>query len=59
VPLSTAAGLAWAAYNTGMGALVGSAFGDQPLIAVAVSIPAAVLLGLSVDAVVRRVSRDR
>lgn len=59
LPLSAAAGLAWAAYNTGMGAVVGSAFEDQPLIAVAISIPVAVLLGLSVDAVVRRVSRTQ
>lgn len=57
LPLSAAAGLAWAAYNTAMGAMVGAAFADQPLIAVAVSIPAAVLLGLSVDAIVRRWSR--
>jgi membrane protein DedA with SNARE-associated domain len=57
LPLSAAAGLAWAGYNTGTGALVGSAFADQPLVAVAVSIPAAVVLGLAVDAIVRRVSR--
>lgn len=57
LPLSAAAGLAWAGYNTGMGALVGSAFADQPLVAVAVSIPAAVVLGLAVDAIVRRVGR--
>lgn len=59
LPLSAGAGLAWAAYNTGMGALVGAAFAEQPLVAVAVSIPAAVLLGLAVDAIVRRASRSR
>ncbi|MDR5701057.1 DedA family protein [Agromyces aerolatus] len=57
LPLSAAAGLAWAGFNTGMGAVVGSVFADQPLLAVAVSIPLAVMLGLSVDAVVRRTAR--
>jgi membrane protein DedA with SNARE-associated domain len=59
LPLSAAAGLAWAAYNTGMGAIVGAALADQPLIAVAISIPVAVTLGLGVDAVARRMSRTR
>ncbi|MFK4730114.1 VTT domain-containing protein [Agromyces mediolanus] len=54
LPLSAAAGLAWAVFNTTMGAVVGSAFADQPLLALAVSIPVAILSGLAVDALVRR-----
>ncbi|MGX5694926.1 DedA family protein [Agromyces soli] len=54
LPLSAAAGLAWAAFNTGMGAIVGAAFAEQPLVALAVSIPVAIVAGLAVDAIVRR-----
>ena len=54
LPLSAAAGLAWAVFNTAMGAVVGAAFADQPLLALAISVPAAILAGLAVDALVRR-----
>lgn len=57
LPLSAAAGLAWAAFNTAMGAVVGAAFADRPLLALAVSIPVAVVAGLVVDALVRRFAR--
>lgn len=56
LPLSAAAGLAWAGFNTAMGAVVGSAFADRPLLALAVSIPVAILAGLAVDALVRRLA---
>ncbi|WP_255368902.1 DedA family protein [Agromyces sp. CF514] len=49
LPLSLAAGVAWACYNVGIGALIGAAFGDQPLVATLVSIPVAIVLGLCVD----------
>jgi len=52
LPLSLAAGIAWALYNVGVGAIVGSAFRDTPLVAVAVSIPVAIGLGLLVDRIV-------
>jgi membrane-associated protein len=52
LPLSLAAGIAWALYNVGAGAIVGSAFRDTPLVGVAVSIPVAIGLGLLVDRIV-------
>ncbi|WP_448004125.1 DedA family protein [Agromyces bauzanensis] len=52
LPLSLGAGVAWAAYNVGIGAVVGRAVADAPLVAVAVSIPVAITLGLVVDRVV-------
>ncbi|NUT57755.1 MAG: hypothetical protein HOQ00_02745 [Agromyces sp.] len=52
LPLSLAAGVAWALYNVGVGAIVGSAFRDAPLVAAAVSIPIAIALGLLVDRIV-------
>ncbi|GGR32911.1 DedA family protein [Agromyces mediolanus] len=54
LPLSAAAGLAWAVFNTAMGAVVGAAFADQPLLALAISVPVAILAGLAIDALVRR-----
>ncbi len=54
LPLSAAAGLAWAVFNTAMGAVVGAAFADQSLLALAISVPVAILAGLAVDALVRR-----
>jgi membrane-associated protein len=52
LPLSLAAGICWAGYNVAVGAIVGSALPDAPLLAVAVSIPIAIVLGLAVDRVV-------
>lgn len=52
LPLSLAAGIAWAGYNVTIGAVVGSALPESPLLAVAVSIPIAIILGLVVDRVV-------
>jgi membrane protein DedA with SNARE-associated domain len=56
LPLSAAAGVAWAAFNTAMGAVVGAAFAYRPLVALAVSVPVAVVAGLAVDALVRRLA---
>jgi membrane protein DedA with SNARE-associated domain len=52
LPLSLAAGICWAGYNVAVGAIVGSALHDAPLVAVAISIPIAIVLGLVVDRVV-------
>ncbi|GAA1845127.1 DedA family protein [Agromyces salentinus] len=52
LPLSFAAGIAWACYNVAIGALVGAALGDRPLLATLVSIPVAIVLGLGVDRLV-------
>jgi membrane-associated protein len=49
LPLSLAAGTTWACYNVAIGALVGSALGDDPLLAVVISVPIAIALGLVVD----------
>jgi membrane-associated protein len=49
LPLSAAAGIAWACYNVAIGAIIGSVLRDSPVIAIAVSIPVAVVLGLLVD----------
>ena len=49
LPLSLAAGTAWACYNVAIGALVGRALGDDPLLAVVISVPVAIVLGLIVD----------
>ena len=52
LPLSFAAGVAWAGYNVAIGAIVGSAIRDAPLMAVGISIPIAIALGLVIDRVV-------
>ena len=52
LPLSAAAGTAWACYNVAIGALVGSVLRENPLLAVAISVPIAIVLGLSFDRVV-------
>ncbi|MRG61366.1 hypothetical protein GE115_16030 [Agromyces sp. CFH 90414] len=59
LPLSLGAGLAWAVFNTTIGALVGRAFGDQPLAAVLVSIPVAIGLGLAVDRLIATLDARR
>lgn len=52
LPLSLAAGIAWAGYNVAIGAVIGNTVRDAPLLAVAISIPIAIALGLVVDRVV-------
>ena len=54
LPLSAAAGVAWACYNVAIGAVVGSVVRESPLLAVALSIPVAIVLGLLVDRLVAR-----
>ena len=59
LPLSVFAGVAWACYNVAIGAIVGSAIHDAPVLAIAISIPVAILLGLAVDRVVARLDEWR
>jgi membrane protein DedA with SNARE-associated domain/flavin-binding protein dodecin len=54
LPLSAAAGVGWALYNTGVGILFGAALPQQPLLAIAASVAVAVSLGLLVDLLIRR-----
>jgi membrane-associated protein len=59
LPLSAFAGVAWACYNVAIGAIVGSALRDAPLLAIAISIPIAIALGLVVDRVVAQLDALR
>ena len=59
LPLSAAAGVGWALYNTAIGAFFGSVLGNNPLLAIGVSVAVAVVLGLLIDLVARRVSERR
>jgi len=56
LPLSVAAGAGWAAYNCLIGAFFGHLMGRYPLAAIAVSVAVAIIIGLSVDLIARRVS---
>lgn len=59
LPLSAAAGTAWALYNTGVGAVFGASLPGQPLLAVLLSVVVAVALGVAVDAITQRLARRR
>lgn len=57
LPLSAAAGLAWAVYNSAVGAFFGTILAAQPVLAVAVSIAVAITIGVLVDTLVARLTR--
>lgn len=57
LPLSALACLAWALYNVALGATFGAWLGDNPVLAVVVSVIVAVGVGLLIDAI--RVRRER
>ncbi len=59
LPLSAAAGTAWAIYNTLVGAFFGVALPDLPVLAVALSVVVAIGLGLAIDALVGRAIKRR
>ena len=59
LPLSAAAGTAWALYNVGVGLAVGAVLRDNPVVAIIVSIVIAVGLGMLVDTIINRVSARR
>jgi len=56
-PLSCAAGLGWAAYNSVIGAFFGHLLKQYPLLAIAVSVAVAITLGIVVDLIARQLSR--
>lgn len=56
-PLSALAGTTWAIYNVTIGALFGRVWESTPLLAVGVSVAAAIVLGVAVDLVSSRIAR--
>ncbi len=59
LPLSAAAGVAWALYNTVVGAFFGAVLTELPVLAVAISVVVAITLGFAIDAIVARAIRRR
>ncbi len=59
LPLSAAAGVAWALYNVAVGLAFGAILRDNPVLAVVVSVIVAITLGILVDTIVSRVSARR
>ena len=57
LPLAAVAGTAWAVYNSLIGALLGRAIPDNPILAVVISVAVALALGAAVDAIGSRLSR--
>lgn len=57
LPLAAAAGTAWAIYNVAVGAAFGTALPGSPLLAIALSVAVAVVLGITVDLVTQRLSK--
>ena len=57
LPLSIAAGIGWALYNTAVGLFFGRLLGPTPVLAVLVSVAVAIGLGVTIDLIVGRVSR--
>ena len=56
LPLAAAAGTAWAIYNVAVGALFGTALPGNPLLAIALSVVVAIVLGIAVDLVTQRLA---
>lgn len=59
LPLSAAAGTAWAIYNASVGLAFGVILRENPVLAVVVSVIVAIGLGLIVDAIASRLSARR
>lgn len=59
LPLAAVAGLAWAVYNLGVGAIFGTALPGSPLLAIAISVAVAVAVGVLIDLGIRAISRRR
>lgn len=59
LPLTVAAGLTWALYNTVIGALFGAWLSANPVLAIVLSVVCAIVLGVTVDALVARWTRRR
>ena len=59
LPLAAVAGTAWAVYNSMIGAVLGHAIPNNPILAVVISVGVALVLGATVDAIGSRISRGR
>ena len=59
LPLSAAAGTAWAVYNTAVGLAFGAILRDQPVLAVVISVVVAIGLGIIVDGIAQRIAARR
>jgi len=59
LPLTAIAGCVWALYNVAIGALFGTWFHDNPLLAIALSIVVAIGAGILVDVASARIARRR
>lgn len=59
LPLTALAGCAWAGYNLGVGSIFGRVMTQTPLLAIGVSVVVAIVLGVTVDLVIRRVAERR
>jgi membrane protein DedA with SNARE-associated domain len=59
LPLSAAAGLGWALYNTGVGMAFGVVLREHPILAIVLSVVVAIALGIAVDYALTRISRAR
>jgi membrane-associated protein len=58
-PIAAAAGLAWAIYNSVVGALFGAWLARWPVLAVVVAVVVAMALGITIDTIVRARARRR
>lgn len=54
LPLSVAAGVGWALYNTAIGLLFGRLLAATPALAIVVSVTVAITLGAAIDLIARR-----
>ena len=59
LPLTAIAGCAWAGYNLAVGSIFGRVMAQTPLLAIAVSVVVAIVLGVTFDLLVRRVAERR
>lgn len=59
LPLSAAAGTAWAIYNSTVGLTFGALLRGQPVLAVVISVVVAISLGIVVDLVSQRIAARR
>ncbi len=59
LPLSAAAGTAWALYNTAVGLAFGAILRDRPVLAVVISVIVAIGLGILVDGIAQRIAARR
>ncbi len=59
LPLSAAAGVAWALYNVGVGLTFGSLLRSQPVLAIVISVIVAISLGVLVDTIAARIAARR